>query len=153
LTGYYEIADLVESARNSGIWKATLNRTVADAAMSTGGARIVTSATASFTSADIGRTVAIAGAGVAGATYYGVIKSVSNATTCAITNANPQASVSVTGAAMSIVDVYTEDGTPPARSVTLQWQREPFRQRPSSLPDDLTVPSPLHDRHCAQFIF
>jgi len=114
LTGYYEIADLVETSRNSGIWKATTVRTVTDAAMTTGGARQITSATANFTAADTGRMVALSGAGSGGSTYYGVIRAGGDATNAYISTLYPAASVAVTGATMRIVDAYTEDGVHPS---------------------------------------
>lgn len=106
--GYIEAADSVESARDSGKWK-TPERTVADAAITSGSATL-TSATAAFTSADVGKSVRVAGAGAAGAALSTTIASVTNATTVVLTGA--PAGTTVSGASLAI-GVYTADGTHP----------------------------------------
>jgi hypothetical protein len=110
LFGYWEIADRVETARNSGIWKAWTNtRSVSDANIAAGGNGL-TSATAAFTSADLGRSVFIAGAGAAGGDYYSMIQGVGSATSA---NPNANATTAVTGGQAVIGDGYTLDGTHP----------------------------------------
>lgn len=110
LYGYFEIADLVETARDSNIWKAAVNtRTVTDAAINSGSFTL-TSATANFTTADVGRIVAIAGAGTAGATLYTSI-SVRNSATSVSVFASGITTVS--GASLTLGDYYTVDGTHP----------------------------------------
>lgn len=106
VTGCIEVADQVETARNSGIWKAS-GRTVTDAAISAGTATL-TSATASFTNADNGRSVSIAGAGTAGAALVTSISSVTNATTVVLL---ANAVTTVSGATASLGTFgFTKDG-------------------------------------------
>lgn len=106
--GCIEVADLIESARDSGKWKPA-GRVVADAAI-TSGTVTLTSATAAFTSADVGQSVRVAGAGAAGATLSTTIASVTNATTAVLTGAPAGTTVS---AASLAIGVYTADGTHP----------------------------------------
>lgn len=107
LYGYYEVADTVESARDSGIWKPA-QRVVTDAAI-TSGTKTLTSATAAFTSADVGRGISVAGAGAAGAILFQTIQSVTNATTVVL---NDVAGTTVSGATAGI-GTFTADGTHP----------------------------------------
>jgi lysophospholipase L1-like esterase len=107
LSGYFETADTVETARNSGIWKPALRR-VTDAAI-TSGATTLTSATANFTAADIGRTVNIAGAGASGAILTVAINAVASATSATVSAA---AGTTVSGAVADI-GTYTDDGIHP----------------------------------------
>jgi lysophospholipase L1-like esterase len=108
LSGYFETADAVESARNSGLWAAAANvRTAADGAFASG---TTVTGTAAFTSADVGRTITLAGAGAAGALYVGKIKSVTNSTTVIVVTAP---STVVSGAALKVGDFYTQDGIHP----------------------------------------
>jgi hypothetical protein len=110
LGGILEVADVVESARNSGKWNITNVRTVSDAAMSTGATpKVLTSATANFTNADLGKSVYVAGAGTAGATINGIITAVTNSTTITVT---PSCITTVTGAALQIGSA-TVDGVHP----------------------------------------
>lgn len=107
LTGYLEIADAVESFRDSGLWKPMTNqRTVTDAVTTAGGST-VTSATAAFTATDVGRTIAVAGAGASGALYLGLITAVNSATSVTVSAAT---ATTVTGAA-TVGSSYTRDGT------------------------------------------
>lgn len=108
ILGYIDVAAAVESSTNSGFWKAA-NRVVTDAAI-TNGSGTLTSATANFTSADIGRDVNVAGAGTSGATLTGVITTVNSSTSVVITT---QAATTVTGAQCSIAP-YTTDGLHPS---------------------------------------
>lgn len=110
VSDYLEIADPVETARNSGIWKAT-GRVVNDAAM-TAGQPTLTSASAAFTSADSGRVVQVAGAGAAGATVAATITAVTNATTVTL-NVNATSTVSGQVARIRAGD-YAPDGIHPS---------------------------------------
>ena len=105
IKGYIEVADSVESARDSGKWKAA-NRAVTDASISSSGTTL-TSATANFTSADIGRDVNVAGAGAAGGVLTAVITTINSSTSVTLTT---PASTTVSGAICAI-GVYTGDGT------------------------------------------
>lgn len=110
LFGYWDVADAVESSRNSGKWKAPVNtRTVTDGAM-TSGSQTITSATANFTAADVGRTFILPGAWSAGGTLRGLISSVTNSTTA---TANAAAQGTVSGGPLTIADILTQDGTHP----------------------------------------
>lgn len=110
LVGYLETADLVESARNSGKWKTAL-RTVTDAAI-TNGAATLTSATGAFTSADLGRRVAVMGAGSAGAVLSATIRTVNSGTSVALSG---NAATTVSGATAGI-GIWTSDGVHPSRT-------------------------------------
>lgn len=84
------------------------NRTVSDGAI-TSGAGQLTSATAAFTSADVGRTVVIAGAGPGGSVLTANIGTVTNGTTVQLIDLQgltQDAFTTVSGAAVSI---YTRD--------------------------------------------
>jgi hypothetical protein len=104
-----ELADAVESARNSGKWDVAPIRTVADAAI-TSGAATLTSSTAAFTSADLGAGVLIAGAGAASADLLTNIIKVTSATSVVVAT---NASTTVSGASLK-VGVPTTDGLHPA---------------------------------------
>lgn len=108
ILGYIEVANAVESAQDSGKWKAA-TRTVTDAAI-TSGSGTLTSATAAFTSADIGKDVNVAGAGAAGAVLTGVITTINSGTSVTITT---QAGTTVSGARLAIAP-YTSDGLHPS---------------------------------------
>jgi lysophospholipase L1-like esterase len=107
--GVIELADAVESARNSGKWDVAPIRTVADAAI-TSGAATLTSSTAAFTSADLGAGVLIAGAGAASADLLTNIIKVTSATSVVVAT---NASTTVSGASLK-VGVPTTDGLHPA---------------------------------------
>lgn len=110
LKGYVEVADSLESARDSGKWVVSPTaRTVTDAAI-TASSGTLTSATANFTNADIGRSVTIQGAGASGAAFSGDIISVSSATQVAL---GSTAATTVSGASAQI-GVTTKDGLHPA---------------------------------------
>lgn len=111
LYGVVDTASTVETATDSGLWKAAVNtRTVADAAM-TNGSQTVTSATLAFVQAnDRGRIVTVVGAGSAGALYKAVIQNVSSATTAAGGNT---AGTTVTNAVAVVGESYVYDGTHP----------------------------------------
>lgn len=90
---YLELADVLETARNSGIWKAT-GRVVSDAAITTG-TNTLTSATAAFSAADTGKIVTVAGAAAAGATLAATMTYVNATTVTLSTNAGTTVSGAV----------------------------------------------------------
>lgn len=112
LTGIVEIADLVESARDSGKWGVLpVSRIVSDSAITTGTA-ILTSATANFTANDVGLHVVVVGAGVAGGLLVRYITVVTNATTVTLSG---NASTTVAGAVTQIgANGFTADGIHPS---------------------------------------
>jgi len=104
---YWEITDLIESARDSGKWSAP-DRILTDVAMTTG-TSLLNSASGNFTSADVGKAVTLLGAGAAGAVYQSVIRQV-NSSTQVLMNSN--AGTTVSGATAGI-GVKTFDGVHP----------------------------------------
>ena len=70
----------------------------------------MTSATAAFTTADLGRIVALAGAGAAGVTLYAGISAINNSTSVSLFTA---ATTTVSAANLIIADTYTADGLHP----------------------------------------
>lgn len=121
LAGFIDVAATVEvnSANtltlNGGYWKVpSTGRTVTDAAI-TSGAHVVTSATAAFTSADVGRVITVAGAGASGGLYVAVIQTVNSSTQATMnTPGSTNASTTVSGATMKIGASWTQDGTHPS---------------------------------------
>lgn len=111
LYGIIEVSDAVESVRDSGKWRVGPNARVINDASIAGGTRTLTSASANFTSADIGTGVFITGPGVAGADLATKIGTVTNATTVVLVQGGG-ASTTVSGAAMRIGGV-TGDGVHP----------------------------------------
>ncbi|NKZ63114.1 hypothetical protein GTG23_00850 [Rhodococcus hoagii] len=114
LHSWWEAADAVESSRNSGRWMAP-ERTIADGEM-TVGSRVLTSATAAFTSADLYKPVTVAGAGASGATLSGFIGAVLSATQVNLSTAGNtalNAATAVTGATAGI-GTPTTDGVHPS---------------------------------------
>jgi lysophospholipase L1-like esterase len=113
LYSYIEATDSVETARDSGIWKAPVNsRSVADA-VTTAAGYSVTSATAAFTQADVGRKIRIVGAGTAGVDYFGTISSVSGSA-ISLTSPTPTA---VNPATIYLADSNTADGIHPGTAL------------------------------------
>lgn len=83
--GYIEVADSLETSRNSGIYKVGPRaRKITDAVIASGSLSTLSSATAAFTSEDVGTYITINGAGSSGATYSGYISAVTNATTATL---------------------------------------------------------------------
>lgn len=109
LTGYFETADRVESARNSGKWamQAT-TRVVTDGITTT--SKNLTSATANFTQADVGRAVMVTGAGTSGALHSTTIESVTSSTVAVMVNFSPTA---VPSGATVTIGALTWDGIHP----------------------------------------
>jgi hypothetical protein len=111
LVGYLEIADQVESARDSGLWKAAVNQRTVSNGVTTANGSIVTSATAAFTSADLGRAIVIPGAGTSGGLYQGIITVINSGTSVSVTGQTATAIAS--GATVTIADTFTRDGLHP----------------------------------------
>lgn len=111
LYGTVEFADTAESARDSGKWKTPYtSRSVSDAVATAG--LSVTSATAAFTTTDLGRLAIVAGAGTSGGLYIGIITRINSATS--VFSAQNAISTTVSGASLKIIDPVTFDGTHPA---------------------------------------
>lgn len=109
LQGVFEVADLAESARDSGKWVVS-TRVVTDAGIDTGvNAFLLNSATAAFTAADVGKGIVVAGAGAAGAALVTVITSRNSATQVVMQGG---ASTTVTNASLTI-GTPTLDGLHP----------------------------------------
>lgn len=122
------IFDLNALFAEGNVWKRpTGSRTVADGAIASG-TRNLTSATAAFTAADVGKSVTIAGAGAAGALLCGSIVSITNATTvvCNFINTSTNATTTVSGAAVNIGGALTDDGTHPNMAAA-NLARDAFR--------------------------
>jgi len=107
-TGILDTAGTVEGAV-AGTWKQDpAPRVVTDGTTNAG--TLITSATANFTAADIGKAVSIPGAGAAGATYYGAIYQRDSATDARV---SPVTSASLTGRTITIATIQSSDGTHP----------------------------------------
>lgn len=107
--GFAEVAWNLESAHDSGLWRVhpTLFRTVVDGVISsTVNNTQLTSATAAFTSADIGLGIGITGAGPSGGMKVAAIKSVTNGTTVILDSA----AITTVGAATTYIGQMTTDG-------------------------------------------
>jgi lysophospholipase L1-like esterase len=109
ITGYFEVADTVESARDSGKWKIPV-RSVSTGSI-TSGAFTLNATGAAFTSADIGRAVTVMGAGSAGGILTSYIKTVASATQVGISDA---AGTTVSGSAITLIGLMNVDGLHPA---------------------------------------
>lgn len=105
--GYLEVADVVESSRDSGLWKVTGVRVVTDASWASG--HTFGSATASFVSGDIGKDFVMSGIGAAGVDRFQVIDSITNATTMVEVAGYAVPSVVASGQTMAI-GIWTRDG-------------------------------------------
>lgn len=98
--GYVEVADALETSRNSGIIKVpSYARKVNDAVIVSGALSTLTSVTAGFTSSDVGLYVHVIGAGAAGVTHYAYITAVNSATSVTL---HIPAATPVSGAAAGI---------------------------------------------------
>lgn len=107
LTGVFEIADLVEYRRDDGRFMAAVNqRTKADGVTTAGGST-VSSATAAFTSADVGRSIYVVGAGASGADLLTTITQVNSASSVNVALA---ATTAVSAASITVFDPYSVDG-------------------------------------------
>lgn len=108
--GYFEAANLVETAQDSGYW-ITNGRQVSDGAIATGTSTF-TSATAAFVVGDVGTGIVVNGAGSAGAQFSTTIASRTNATTVVLAaNASTTVAAAVTGIG---ANYYTLDGIHPS---------------------------------------
>jgi hypothetical protein len=114
LAGYMELADVVESSRDSGYWRVDKVRTVTDGSFSDvsifTNKYTLNSATANFTSADVGLYVSVSGAGASGGLLSTGFISKAVSTTQAIENVAAQTTVS--GATVNI-GMVTSDGVHP----------------------------------------
>jgi lysophospholipase L1-like esterase len=111
LEDYFEVADTMESARNSGLWKQdpTL-RVVTDAAM-TSGSDVLTSASAAFVAGDVDEKYArVLGAGAAGVPVLARIRFRTGATTVNLTSS---AATTVSATTATIAGRFTADGVHP----------------------------------------
>jgi hypothetical protein len=106
LQGFFEAGWVVESSHDAATWTVANVRTIHDAAM-TADSTTLTSATADFTTADIGNGVAVAGA--SSGYLMALINSITSSTAVVL---NTEATTTVTGATAS-VGVATLDGTHP----------------------------------------
>lgn len=109
LSGFSDLADTLESARNSGKWKSA-ERYVTDATISAGQTTL-TSLSANFSSSDLNKLLLIAGAGASGAPLVANITAINSATSVVISQS---ASTAVAGAALSI-DPWCIDGIHPSQ--------------------------------------
>jgi hypothetical protein len=111
LTGYVEIADTVESARDSGLWRPDPGmRTVTDAVM-TSGSDLLGSVTAGFSSTDVTAWRArVTGAGAAGTVLTSTIRAYPGGTNVNLSNT---AGTTVSGGTASIYRPVTSDGVHP----------------------------------------
>lgn len=120
---YWEIANTIESAQDSGLWAVNAGRQVTDGHI-TSGQVTYTSATANFTAADLGKTITVAGAGAAGAILLGMIQNINstNSATLIIFTAaagfvgSNTAGTTVTTAVSNIGVSNTVDGLHPVPS-------------------------------------
>lgn len=112
-TPIIELADVVETSRDSGIWKVRNLTSITDGAM-TSGSNVLTSASAPFTSAmaavGAGYYVNVAGAGAAGASITALITGHTSATQVTIAT---NASTTVSGASVKIGQSPAPDGLHP----------------------------------------
>lgn len=107
LAGYIEIADVIETARDSNIWKT--GRTVEDAVV-TSGTTTVTSVTAAFTADDLHTNVMVWGFGASNAMVERRVVAVNSATSITISGGG--ASQANTGQRLTIAH-FTSDGVHP----------------------------------------
>lgn len=104
---YLDVADVLESARDSGKFKVP-NRIVTDGA-ATAATAVFNSATGNFTSADIGRSMTIPGAGTAGADLTTAIHDIISSTSVTVSDA-----IVTTVSAKTVgIGVWTADGIHP----------------------------------------
>lgn len=110
LYGFFEIAWLAETAHDSGLWGGAVNvRTVADGSMPAANS-VLTSPTAAFSLADLGRQIRVTGAGTAGAVLATYVKQYFSATQVLLANASVGA---VAATSVTLGDWATADGTHP----------------------------------------
>jgi hypothetical protein len=110
VTAYFDVADTAEPTRDAGVWKSPANsRVVTDAAI-TSASNTLTSATAAFTVADIGRAVWVVGAGAAAAVLCATVMKLNSGTSVTLSAA---AGTTVSAATATVADAYTLDGLHP----------------------------------------
>lgn len=110
LYGVAEIADTVESARDSGKFKAPVtSRTITDGQITSTQTVVTSPAQGAFTTADLGKLVTFPGAGAAGGLLLGTVRSIFSGTTLGITTA--AGTTVASGGTVNIYDGATGDGT------------------------------------------
>lgn len=109
LKSFIEVADSVETARNSGVWRPAA-RIVTDCSI-VSGARTLISVTAAFTQSDLGTAILIGGAGAAGAALTARIDTVTDSQHATWSTANTSGATA-SGQSLGI-GIYTTDGTHP----------------------------------------
>jgi hypothetical protein len=112
LAGYLEVADTVESSRDSGKWAIPSNLRTGTASISSASSTFTAWSGADLTSADLGRKIFIQGAGAAGAVYGGTINNVASATSATVSGGS--AGTTVSGAVMHL-GAATDDGLHPTQ--------------------------------------
>lgn len=110
LSASFEVADVVETARDSGIWVAPTNLRTVSGASTTAAGFTVTSVTAQFSAADVGRKFVITGAGPGGNPYVGLAQSFNSTTSMTMSTAITN---TVSATSISVCDNNTADGTHP----------------------------------------
>jgi hypothetical protein len=110
LYGYYEVADKAESARNSGKWRVAQIVTKNDFA-STNGSNVYTSASTTFTNADLWSLYEIAGAGPGGTALRGYVQAFTAHTVTLYTTSGAVVNASATLAGLTgTMKLPTVDG-------------------------------------------
>jgi hypothetical protein len=112
LVGYLEVADTVESARDSGKWAIPSNLRTGTASISSASSTFTAWSGADLTTADLGRKIFIQGAGAAGAVYGGTINNI--VSTSSATVSGGSAGTTVSGAVMHL-GALTDDGLHPTQ--------------------------------------
>lgn len=115
VTGMIELADLVESRRDSGKWK-DAEKTSATFSITTGTA-VLTDSASGFVPSDVGKYVSVVGAGAAGAVLTTYIIAYTNAGSVTLA-ANAGTTVGPT--ATGFVGLYTTDGIHPTPTA---WEK------------------------------
>lgn len=100
-----DVADVVESQRDSGLWKPA-ERTVTDGSITSGTAAF-TSATGNFSAGDVGKYLVVMGAGSAGGVLQSTISAINSATSVTLAN---NASTTVASGGTAYIGTVTGDG-------------------------------------------
>ena len=116
--GWFEVADHVESARNSGKWKAA-ERVITDASISATNTNLGSPAQANFTIADIGKEVILEGAGsetspYVNSPYVGFITNVAGPTAATMYKRSAGTSTTAVSGAKAIIGPWCNDGVHPS---------------------------------------
>lgn len=108
LYSYFEVADTVESARNSGKWKVG-GTAISDANITSGAAVLTTTSSTPFGAGDVGKWVVVAGAGSAGGALQAIVVTFTSSSSVTL---GSNASTTVTNAVANLGG-YTYDGVHP----------------------------------------